>query len=82
MEVRLTDVHGFMPACRAVRLSFNSQSKSDSTIRDAHGYLIGINEEDRALLLRLIKNGDSHAKVMRMVQVWLDIRAPVLVSRI
>jgi hypothetical protein len=74
MEVRLIDVRGFQPACIAMRLSFGSKSeKSDIATSELGTFVF---TDDRALLLKLIKNGDSHAKVTRMIQCWLDITAP------
>lgn len=73
MEVVLQEVHGFKPATIAVRLSFNSQGSS-TQVKESKGWYIS--GDDHALLLKLIKNGDSHAKVMRFVQAYLDIKAP------
>lgn len=73
MQVVCQEVHGFKPATIAVRLSFNSNGSSTQVEESQGWYISG---DDHALLLKLIKNGDSHAKVMRFVQVWLDIRAP------
>ena len=73
MKVELHEVQGFVSALCAMRLSFNSRSNSWEVIQ-SNG--LHINKEDHALLLKLIKNGDSHAKVTRMIQCWLDIRAP------
>lgn len=73
MEVKLIDVHGFKPACTAMRLSFNSKPEGSTVIGQ---YGVTLDGSDRTLLLKLIKNGDSHAKVTRMIQCWLDITAP------
>jgi len=73
MKVVLQEVHGFKPATIAMRLSFNSTGSS-TQVKESRGFYIS--GDDHTLLLKLIKNGDSHAKVMRMIQVWLDIKAP------
>jgi len=73
VEVNILDVQGFDIACEAVRLSFNSKPHSLYAISNQS---VSMLEDDYDLLLGLTKNGDSHAKVMRMVQVWLDIKAP------
>ena len=73
MKVKLLSVAGLDEACRAVRLSFNSSS-DENCVETSHD--CDIYADDLALLKKLVLNGDSHAKVMRMVQVWLDIEAP------
>lgn len=73
MLVKIKHVHGLFAAMEAMRLSFNSESLKDDITLD-HG--IGLNTKDVELASKLVVNGDSHAKVMRMVQVWYDITAP------
>jgi len=41
------------------------------------GRFYTIGENDRKLLLKLVKAGDCHAKCMRMVTVWFDLTAPM-----
>jgi hypothetical protein len=82
MEINLLDVAGLEIAADAVRLSFNSQRKESNEVSAIYSIAPGCDvetflyEDDYKLLYSLVKQGDSHAKVMRMVQVWLKIRAP------
>ncbi len=73
IEIKNVECFGYHRVIDAVRRSFNSQDKSDS-FGDYTNYTFG--EKDFKLLSGLIKNGDSHAKIMRMVWVWLDLKAP------
>lgn len=74
MEVLVMDTEGFNPAMKAVRLSFNSERKKNLDFIESKYQ--SLYTEDYELVRNLIKKGDSHAKVMRMVTVWLDITAP------
>ena len=73
MTIYTMEVLGFVPATVAMRLSFNSQSSSQGIVESKGIY---INKDDHTLLLKLIRNGDSHAKITRMIQCYLDITAP------
>ena len=72
MKIELIDVRGFIPAIIGMRKSM--QSKGDS-------YIAGMNcdeivqKQDFKLMLKLVKSGDSHSAFMRMIQVWVDIKA-------
>ncbi|OQY36826.1 MAG: hypothetical protein B6229_09370 [Spirochaetaceae bacterium 4572_7] len=72
MKIELIDVRGFIPAIRGMRKSM--QSEGDS-------YIAGMNcdeivqKQDFKLMLKLVKSGDSHSAFMRMIQVWVDIKA-------
>lgn len=67
------------------RRSFNSQEKSDSEV-DCNFYktewlfcsseFIELGPNDLKLLSALTKNGDSHAKVNRFIQVYHDLTLP------
>jgi hypothetical protein len=74
MEVLVMDTEGFNPAMKAMRLSFNSERKKNLDFIESKYQ--SLYTEDYELVRNLIKKGDSHAKVMRMVTVWLDITAP------
>lgn len=79
-----TDVHGFEAAIRGMRNSWDSWDKSDS-----HGcytacgtpceypmsYCIGKN--DLELMQKLVRSGSDHSKFMRMIDVSVDITAPL-----
>lgn len=74
-------VEGFEEAVRGARQSWNSHDRSDSrpeyTVENGVRTYVGLGEEDHALLLKLVKAGDAHAKCMRMVTVWFDLTAPI-----
>lgn len=75
-------ISGFEAAIRGCRYSWNSQDKSDSKYKfakDEHGFVTTnyvLGENDLALLSKLVKAGDEHAKALRMVTVWVDVTAP------
>lgn len=76
------DIYGFEPAIRGMRNPMNSWDKSDSAEPDwcnldgtCPPYQIG--ENDMALMTKLVKAGDEHAKFMRMITVTVDITAPL-----
>lgn len=64
------DVCGLEPTIIAMRNPLNSWHKSDTTAA-------GIGENDHELAMKLIKAGSDHAKFLRMIQVWVDIKAPL-----
>ena len=77
MKVEVIDVHGLDIACEAVRLSFNSASNEDGVIASGNERTcMDLYVDDIKLLKKLIIAGDSHAKVMRMATVWLDLTMP------
>lgn len=91
-KVELIEVAGFAPALKALRLPFGKECRSETHIRIASdvGYYINhpnenfleireqflLDDNDIKLLSTLVKRGDEHAKVLRGVQVWLEIDAP------
>lgn len=80
-----TEVVGWEAAIRGMRNPMNSWEKSDSRYsclcmddkRDcpAEPYIVGPN--DRELMMKLRNSGTDHRKFMRMVDVYLDITAPL-----
>lgn len=68
MTIDKIQFSGLMPALKALHLPFGKPCKSTSD---------NISPEDIELLKKLIKAGDEHAKVMRGVVVWIDIKAPI-----
>lgn len=68
MEIKEIQFSGLMPALEALHLPFGKPCKSTED---------SIKAEDLELLKKLIKAGDEHAKVMRGVVIWLDIKAPI-----
>lgn len=75
LTFELNNVWGFAFALRNMRLSFSSEAKSDSLVNDRGIEIIG--EKDRALALKLVKSGPSHAKFMRFIRVHCYIKAPL-----
>ena len=80
LKVEKVDVFGFEAAIRGCRNPFNSWGKSDSTFQ----YMIDddkaedfIGKNDLALMKKLSKAGSDHAKFLRMINVTVDITAPL-----
>lgn len=65
-----THVDGWAAAIRGMRNPLNSWDKSDTT-----GVIIGGN--DFKLMRQLVKAGSDHSKFMRMINVTVDITAPL-----
>lgn len=82
-----THISGFEAAIRGMRNPFNSWDKSDSgyvivplddemMINDGdEEFVVGSNDLD--LMRKLIKSGSDHAKFLRMINVTVDITAPL-----
>ena len=68
------DVYGWEAAIRGMRNPLNSWEKSDSKYVDEY-YSIGPN--DKKLMMNLASAGPDHAKYKRMIQVSMDIVAPL-----
>lgn len=68
------EVTGFNAAFRGMRNPMNSWDKSDSWNLTS-GYQLG--EADKALALKLVRGGSVHAKFRRMINVTVDITAPL-----
>lgn len=90
IKIEETQVVGFEPAIRGMRNPMNSWNKSDSgwdgdLMPTASGiavefnteevYLVGPNDLD--LMTRLANGGPVHAKYARMLNVYVDITAPL-----
>ena len=70
------EVHGFRPTVRGVRNPMNSWEKSDSYYdEELDVYFVG--PHDESLMRCLRETGPDHGKFMRMIQVWVDITAPL-----
>jgi predicted RNA-binding protein Jag len=82
IKIEKTDVYGWEAAIRGMRNPMNSWEKSDSH-QDyydfGHGkpaeFIIGKN--DHALMMSLAGAGSTHAKYRRMINVTVDITAPL-----
>lgn len=79
---------GFESAIMASRNPMNSWNKSDSEFDvqtywddknelEAEYYPVVIGDNDLDLLQRLYKAGVEHRTYGRMIQVWMDITAPL-----
>lgn len=74
LKIDKTDVFGWESAIRGMRNPMNSWDKSDSDFR-ACANIIG--EGDLKLMKTLVKAGTDHSKFMRMINVTVDITAPM-----
>lgn len=74
VEIYNAQVTGFDGAIRGMRNPYDSWFKSDSKYIDGKFYL---GKKDIDLCLRLIKAGTEHRKVLRMIHVQADIKAPL-----
>ena len=80
IKIENIDVWGFEHAVRGCRNPMNSWAKSDSYQSDftddgKNGFVIGKNDLD--LMRRLYKSGTEHRTYARMIQVSMDITAPL-----
>lgn len=80
IEIQNVDIYGWETAVRGMRNPLNSWHKSDSEWRradqsDEWEFIVGDN--DRALMMQLVRAGSDHAKFMRMITVTADITAPL-----
>lgn len=74
------DVYGWEAAIRGMRNPMNSWDKMDSWQSDFtddgnRGFIIGKNDLQR--MKTLVKGGSDHSKFMRMINVTVDIVAPL-----
>jgi len=93
MEIRTLEISGIYSALKALHLPFKGDMKScllGTTLPsveldrfgNAHGvdfpeYYIQLSNDDLTLLKALIRKGDEHAKVVRGINVWVEIKAPI-----
>ena len=85
IKIEKVDVFGFDSAIRGMRNPMNSWEKSDSYwthIEDAETletakYEFFVGDSDLRLMQSLSKAGDDHGKFLRMINVTLDITAPL-----
>lgn len=77
MKFETWSVSGWAPAIYGMRHPLKSYGKSDTdfTQTDDMNFRIGTNDYD--LMSRLWKSGTEHRKWMRMIEVWVDITAPL-----
>jgi hypothetical protein len=79
IQIENVDVFGFDVAIRGMRNPLNSWSKSDSGWESDKTSVVEfkIGENDLKLMKNLSKAGNDHAKYLRMINVTLDINAPL-----
>lgn len=77
--IKLEDVaiSGWEAAIRGMRNPMNSWDKSDSQFCDYDGGYDYIGDNDLKLMKSLSKAGNDHAKFLRMINVTVDITAPL-----
>ena len=82
IKIECTTVFGFEAAIRGMRNPLNSWNKSDSH-QDYYNFGYGrpaeylIGQNDLALMKNLSKAGDDHGKFLRMINVTVDLTAPL-----
>lgn len=88
IKIENIDVYGFESAIRGMRNPMNSWNKSDSFIHTAQLELYRFNEglpeigsNDLELMQSLVKAGTDHSKFMRMINVTMDITAPMYFNK-
>lgn len=74
IQITNIETFGWETAIRGMRNPMNSWAKSDS-IFDGGKWLLGAG--DHRLMLQLAKAGSDHAKFRRMINVTMDILAPL-----
>lgn len=85
IKIEHTEVFGWSAAIRGMRNAMNSWDKSDSYwthIEDSETletapFAFFLGENDLKLAKSLSKGGDDHGKFLRMINVQLDITAPL-----
>lgn len=78
IEIENIDVYGWQAAIRGMRNPMNSWDKSDSIFcQGDDGSSVCIGDNDMKLMQNLCKAGSDHRKFMRMVNVTMDITAPL-----
>lgn len=83
IDINILDVQGFEPAIHGMRNPMNSWDRSDSGFNyfdDSDGVpemCNHIGENDLGLMNRLFKAGVEHRTYARMINVWMDINAPL-----
>ena len=86
IKLENVEVSGFNAAFRGMRNPMNSWDKSDSDwefiedpsiINPNDQVLFVLGENDHELAMKLVKGGSVHAKFRRMINVTVDITAPL-----
>ena len=88
MKIETIEIAGFAGALTALRLPFGKEVRSKIRITRSWDRLnelsdivseenIRIDQKDLQLMTTLVKRGDEHAKIVRGINVWAKITAPV-----
>lgn len=80
IKVENIDVYGLEHAVRASRNPMNSWNKSDSFVRKSYTNMkqdFFIGENDMNLAKKLYNAGVPHRTYLRMINVWMDVTAPL-----
>lgn len=75
LNIENIEITGWKAAIRGMRNPMNSWSKSD-TVVDREGH-IGVGDNDLDLMKRLARSGEDHSKYLRMINITMDITAPL-----
>ena len=76
IQIKTSEVCGFMPAIIGMRNAMNSWAKIDSSYTFPDGEFV-LGPEDKKLMMKLRNAGTDHRKFMRMIVVYADITAPL-----
>lgn len=76
IKIENIDTYGWEAAIRGMRNPMNSWDKSDSC-KNFDTSVIAIGNNDLALMKSLVKAGTDHRKFLRMINVTMDITAPL-----
>lgn len=78
LKVENTEVFGWEAAIRGMRNPMNSWHLSDSSyIREKDKEFVHLGEKDLRLMKNLSEAGSDHGKFLRMINVTVDITAPL-----
>ena len=81
LKCEILEIHGFPSAIEGMRNPMNSWSKSDSEYRAMGKHYEDIQwcigDNDLNLMKKLFTAGTEHRKYLRMIQVWMNITAPL-----
>lgn len=84
IKVENIDVYGLEHAVRAARNPMSSWNKSDSFVRKSYTNMkqdFFIGENDMNLAKKLYKAGVPHRTYLRMINVWMDVTAPLYLHK-
>lgn len=82
IKITNAEVFGWGTAVRGMRNPMNSWDRSDSFVCEGKDACVGdcyscIGNADHALMKKLVKAGSDHAKFMRLINVTMDVTAPL-----